>query len=56
MSLNRAEWLALLESCNQLQKIANRLHQSTEICAAKMIDAEVQFIKNQIQSVIGQME
>lgn len=53
MSLNRAQWEDMWENIKKVEKLAYRLPSAIE--RQRLLNI-VERIKNQIQSVIGQME
>lgn len=55
MSLTRAEWNDLWNATKRIENNANIMRNFNKI-RAQMILNEVEFIKIQIQKVIGQME
>jgi hypothetical protein len=55
MSLTRDEWLQMWESIKKIERLADYLY-FTNLIRSNEIKRECEFIKKQIQSVIGQME
>jgi hypothetical protein len=55
MSLTRDEWCKMWESIKRIEYIASRLGVVHKLKAME-IQKEVRHIKEQIQSVVGQME
>lgn len=59
MSLTRDEWARMWESIKMIEQLLDGLHTETRkntIRDKDRIRKEIQFIKNRIQSVVGQME
>lgn len=56
MSLTRDEWLEMLKTCKSLERLAHMIWSRGYEGYANAIQSDVDKIKKQIQSVIGQME
>lgn len=55
MSLTRDEWAQMWESIRKIERLADYLYFTNRLRSIE-IKSEAQKIKNQIQSVVGQME
>lgn len=56
MSLTREQWKKMWDSVKRLEKVAERLDHKSQSELARRIRVEIEFMKKDIQSVIGQME